>query len=529
MEWFPSAPVTNVANTIVNVPSAAVVGGATVVMGMAYMRGSRADYNAWEELGNPGWGWKGLLPYFIKSTTYGAPSASAGAEWNITWDPAVYDKGLVGVTVPDFQYPDLRKFWDAWAHVPGVVRRKDLSSGEGPGVYWVPSSIDRRNQTRATTRSAYYDPIHRHRPNLHLLTKHQATEILLDKKLTAKGTVLKSRTTNATFSVYARKEVIMAAGAAHTVQLLQVSGLGPKQVLEAADIKVKRHIPGIGANFQDHTRIPMTFNVTHQTFPYPSAVFENATYNASVWAEYETFKTGPIATGASAMAAGLSLYQINPSLASTISTTLLSQNPLSYLPPPYKTSLSLLKGFLKQRQILASRFSTNISTTAQFPYKGDSFASSILMKPLSRGTITLNTTNPHGPPVVTYNTLQNPLDLEILISQVQRQRRFWKSPFLAALAPVENTPGVQYASDADLKRAFTTVPGTLVPQLAHLSGTTALMPEELGGVVDTKLRVYGVKGLRVVDAGVVPLIPAGSLSATVYAVAEKAAVLIKGG
>jgi len=313
MASFPSAPIPHLNNTTGLVPVASVVGGATVVNGLAYMRGARLDYDAWAELGAPGWAWNDLLPYFKKSTTYTPPSAEVVREWNVTWDPTVYDKGPLQVTLPDFQYQDLKPFWEAWRHVPGVQRKRDIGAGEGPGVYWINSSIDRRNQTRDTSRSAYYDPV-ASRPNLRLLTLHRATEILFSERgpLTATGVKVTSVKSNETFSISARKEVILSAGSVLSVHLLQLSGLGPKAVLEAAGIKVKKDIPGIGANLQDHATITMTFNLSNQAFPNPDTITSNATYNATVFAEYFANKTGPIAAGSASLGAGLALPQFAP-------------------------------------------------------------------------------------------------------------------------------------------------------------------------------------------------------------------------
>jgi len=533
-----SAPVAALNNITVNVPVAAVVGGGTVVNGMAFLRPSRADYDAWEELGNQGWGWDGLLPYFKKSSTFLPPSPEAAREWNITYNPKVWSEDLsegpVHVTIPDFQYQDMHKFLDAWKEFGVVEKKTDYAAGEGPGVYWNMLTIDRRDQTRTTSRKAYYDPVYSQRPNLVLLTKHRAIEILFSDKgkgnPEATGVKITSLDTNTTTSVFIRKELILAAGAVQTPHLLQVSGLGPKEVLSAAGISVKKDLPSIGANLQDHPSIYMSFNISNQTFPNPDTISQNATYNASVFAEYFTYKTGPVASGSASIGVQIAFPQLAPNL-SSLPTTLLSQNALDHLPAIYRRSPPLLEGYLSQRSILASRYSTNTSGVTQFGFLGNSFASATFLKPLSRGTITLNASNPAGHPVVQYNTLSNPLDLTTLVSNVKFSRSFWNrtpSP-LNQLHPVENRPGAQYATDEQIRTALTTLPGLVTPGTAHLSGTTAMAPEEKGGVVGTDLRVYGVGRLRIVDAGIIPLIVGGPLQATVYAVAEKAADLILNG
>lgn len=320
------------------------------------------------------------------------------------------------------------------------------------------------------------------------------------------------------------KLVILAAGAVQTPQLLQVSGIGPKEVLEAAGIKVKKDLQSVGANLQDHATVIMQFNLSNQQFPNPDSIINNATYNASVWEEYFTSHTGPIASGRSGVAAFLSLQQITTE-AGAIAAKLLSQKAIDFLPSIYRFP-PLLRGFEAQRKILAKRFTSNTSGVAGYPHRGNGAAPMPFHKPTSRGTITLNLTNPHELPVVQFNTLQNPIDTAIVLAIVKRARAFWKSPELAHFNPVEISPGARYQTDEQLLGALKA--GPLLPTLAHPVGTCAMMPENLGGCVGSDLKVYGVKGLRVVDASIIPLIQAPVLQAGVYAIGEKAADIIKG-
>ncbi|KAH8882177.1 alcohol oxidase [Thozetella sp. PMI_491] len=520
---FPtSAPVAGLNNATFGVAEAAVVGGGSVVNGMAYFRGSRADYDAWEELGNKGWGWDGMLPYFRKSTTFTPPSPSVASEWNITWQPSVYDHGPLHITIPDFIYPDVASFRDAWRHVPDVDVLQDVDSGLGPGVYWTPSSVDRRSQTRATSRLEYLDPILNQRPNLHLLTKTTATEILF-RGLAAVGVRVVSSEDNSTTEMFATKEVILSAGAIQTPQLLQVSGIGPKAVLEPAGIQVKKDLPAVGANLQDHATTIMVFNITNPSFPNPTTILTNSTYNASVWEEYWVNHTGPIASGSSSMAVLLSLSQLSTS-AGSISASLNAQDAIQFLPNIYKFP-PLLKGFLKQRDILSNRFNATDAAVAAFPFPGGGAAPAPYLKPLSRGTVALDPTSPHGLPTVQYNTLMNPVDSEIILAIVKHARKFWARPELAHLGPIELLPGAGLNSDGEILSALRS--GVLLPSLAHPAGTCAMLPEALGGCVGPDLMVYGLRRLSVVDASIMPLIPGAPLQATVYAVAEKAADLIK--
>jgi choline dehydrogenase-like flavoprotein len=522
-----SAPNPKLNNSTFSVAVPAVVGGGSIVNGMAYMRGSREDYDSWEALGNPGWGWNGLLPYFRKSTTFAPPAPAIAARWNMTWDLSVYDqsgRGPLRATIPNFQYPDVAAFWAAWNQDPDVLKQRDIGAGLGPGSYWTPSSIDTRDSTRSSARKAYFDPAQA-RPNLQLLTGHTVDEILF-QGLVATGVRIKSRANNSTSSVFARKEVILAAGAVQTPQLLQVSGIGPRKVLQAAGIVVRKDLAAVGANLQDHATAIMIHALATPSFPSPETIANNATYNATVWAEYFANRTGPIAAGSGSMAVLLSLNQLATGLGSTIANKLTSQNAREFLPSAYDDS-GLLRGFVAQRNLLARQLTSGRTAASSFPFPGSGLAPAVMLKPTSRGTITLDPANPHGLPVVQFNTLLNPIDADVILAMVKHARAFWQGPGLrAALNPLEILPGPQFQSDAEIMTALTTN-GVLWPSLAHPSGTCAMMPADLGGCVGPDLRVYGVKNLSVVDASILPMIPSAPLQATMYGVAEKAADVIR--
>ncbi|KAK3370445.1 hypothetical protein B0H63DRAFT_440840 [Podospora didyma] len=536
----PAAPDEKLNNLSYSVAAAAVVGGGSVVNGMGYNRGSKADYNGWEALGNPGWGWNGLFQYFVKSTTFTPPSPESAKQWNITWDSSAYGSGPLHLHTPSFQYPDIATFWDAIrSEVPNIGPPSGSSLGAGTGAYWFPSSIDARDMTRSTARKAYYDPVNVTRTNLHLLTGQTAVEILFapggGRSLRANGVRMVARFDNTTRHVYARKEVILAAGAMMTPQLLQASGIGPAAVLKAAGVKVKKDMPAVGANFQDHPTTIISYNLTHLSFPNPDTIANNATYNATVWAEYFANKTGPITRGSATTLLYFTRPELDsPAAASALVARLLDQSAASYLPPSYSTSAALLRGFKAQRAILARHLnSSSAAAVTLFAIIGNGVSPAPLLKPLSRGTVTLNPADPYGLPIVTFHTLMNPVDGENIAAIIRRVRKFWQNPKLAPLLvgpnpPSELTPGSQFQTDEEILGELATNHAIFRPSLAHPSGTCAMMPERLGGCVSPELKVYGVHGLRVVDASIMPLIPGGALQGTVYAVAEKAADLIKG-
>lgn len=495
---------------------------------MVYDRGSAADYDAWEALGNPGWGWKGLEPYFKKGTTYQPPTREAIKAFNITWDPATYGKGPLTVAVPSNQYADLNDYWKAW-RATGVHQPKDGNNGEAHGPSWYPNTMDVPSGRRAHARFAYYDPIQKTRTNLRILTKTTAQKIIFDSKDKPTATGVEITDASGKVSIVcAKKEVILAAGSIQTPKLLQLSGIGPRSVLEAAGVKVRVELDAVGSNFQDHPWSTVFFNTTTTTFPNPNSLLTNATFNASAWAEYEANKTGPYTNARGNALAFISLPDMtSPSALSTLLSTLNAQNATQFLPAIYSTNTKLQRGFAAQRRIIASLFSRRDAAAAEFPVPSDPAFSLVgVEKPLSRGTVFLNATNPRGPPVVTHNAFVNPVDRSVLGISTRYYRSVLASPLLARFRIAETAPGARFQTDEELYAAML-AQGLLSPTLAHPSGSCPMMPEKLGGCVSEKLLVYGTRRLSVVDASILPLIPSCHLQATMYGVGEKAADVIK--
>ena len=523
-----SAPQVNMGNKPYSLHVAQVVGGGSVVNGMAFDRASAADYDSWEALGNPGWNWESMLKYFRKSTTFTPPSPEHAAEFNITYDSKYYGtNGPIQVSYPKVEYQDQKKVWKSW-YAENITFPREHASGDAVGAYWIPNNIDPKEVRRSHARLAYYDPVSS-RPNLKLLTGQTVNQILLEgkgKNLKAVGIQFVDRTTGEVQQARASREVILSAGGIFTPHLMQLSGLGPKTVLEAAGIPVKKDIPGVGSNLQDHPTISLRYNISNLAFPNPTSLQTNATFNATSRAEYLANKTGFYGYAQRNTLAFLSLPQITPSKFRNLVSGLLSQNAVSFLPDIYKSTPALVRGFLAQRKVLANDFLTNKLAIGEMPLAYTGTALSALQKPLSRGTVTLDPKNLQTP-VIQFQALQNPFDLDILLEMVSWQRRHWSSPLLSSYAPVEIMPGAQVT---DPKEIFNRIVenGGVAPSFAHPSCTCAMMPEELGGVVDSELRVYGVKGLRIVDASVMPVIVAAHLQSTVYAVAEKGADIIRG-
>lgn len=248
-------------------------------------------------------------------------------------------------------------------------------------------------------------------------------------------------------------------------------------------------------------------------------------YDAA-WEEYVANKTGPFSHAWGNYISFSSLQDLDPDF-EAIADSLAEQEPLDHLPAIYAENPPLVKGFLEQRRVLQSQFRNPEAGILEIVFSGAIVVPVALQKPLSRGTIFINTTNadPSISPLIDFNTAANPVDMHIVMRALTKARQFMAAESVASLEPVEVSPGLTLQDEVEIQTAMRKT--FLSPSLDHPVGTAAMMPREWGGVVDTNLRVYGVEGLWVVDASVMPLLPAAHTQATVYAVAEYAADLIK--
>jgi choline dehydrogenase-like flavoprotein len=412
-------------------------------------------------------------------------------------------------------------FWDAMDEM-NINKVQEGALGE-PGYFWVPASTDPKYQTRSSARTAYYDPI-ASRSNLQVVTGVQVQEIVF-ATLTAKGVKLLDRTTGKSYTAFADMELILAAGAIHTPQILQQSGVGPASVLKAAGIDVKVDLPGVGNNLQDHPTAYLIWTFNNDTTINTNSLSTNATFNATSYDEYVTNKTGPYTQAHGNGAAFLPLSKIAPETYKTIVEKLADQNATDYLPEMYSKYPELIAGYEAQRKIQVEQFSSDNASMYEFSTQGGGFAVASLQKPTSRGTVYLDPKNPRGEPIVDYHGLKNPIDMDLLLASIRYTRQIYNTSALSVFEPVELSPGVEVQTDDELKSKIES--GLVLPTFAHPASTCAMMPRNLGGVVDAGLQVYGIKKVTIVDASIMPLIPGTHLQATVYAIAEKAADIIK--
>lgn len=235
--------------------AACCMGGGSTINGMLLNRGSAADYDSWEALGNEGWGWDGLYPYFVKSSHFDPPDPAAAEEFNMTWGEDSYSDGPIHLSFSSWQYPGIKVQRQAIIEL-GAEPQVDGQDGHAYGVFWYPTALDNTTATRSYAVNGYYAPASS-RANLHVLTGWRVDNIEFDEDKKATGVALTQRVDNgsgdpATAKVGVNLEVVVSAGALHSPQVLQRSGIGPKWLLDEAEIDVISDLPGVGSNLQDH-------------------------------------------------------------------------------------------------------------------------------------------------------------------------------------------------------------------------------------------------------------------------------------
>ena len=307
--------------------------------------------------------------------------------------------------------------------------------------------------------------------------------------------------------------MIVAAGALHSAQLFQLSGLGPASLLDQYGIPLALDLPGVGNNLQDHCLVGTFYPYNNASYPSPTQLTTNATYNLEAEQEYYSQRTGPWTAGSpNALAFNpLSLITNN---AWIIIANATGQEATDYLPPGLDPTV--IAGFSAQKNSLVQRFGEDHVAAYEIINNNAGSLTLSVMHPFSRGTCHITSADPFEPPAIDPRWLSNPVDRQVLVEALRFNRQILATPPMQDLLPAQFVPPV----DAD-EDALNQVINDGIRTEFHPSGTLAMLPLEQGGVVDSHLRVWGTQNLRVVDAGIFPLIPAAHLQAVVYAVAEK--------
>lgn len=471
LNWrFQSAPQQHLNDRRIPYPRGRGLGGSGLINGMVYFRGHPRDYDEWAKTGANGWRYRDVLPYFRRSEDnqdFGASEFHGrGGAMRVR-----------SVTRPN---PLNIAFFEALASL-GVQRRADPNGPDTEGAALRQLAI--RAGRRETSASAFLRPALK-RSNLNVLTHTHVTRVILNGK---RAEAVEARHAEGMITIRARREVVLAAGALQSPQLLMLSGIGDAEHLKELGIEVEHHLPGVGRNLHDHLASPVHMAMT-----------DSASYGISAramprslmhLAEYALLRRGPLANNIFESAA---FVRTAPGL-DRPDVQLVFQP--AKRPPP---------GF-------------------PFPIGHGCAISPVGLYPRSRGRLRLASADPLVPPMIDPNLLSAPEDIEPLLRAIRMTRRIFDSPAFAKYGVRESTPGAQAQSDANLIAYIRAEAYTV-----HHPVGTCRMGTDVLAVVDTQLRVAGVEGLRIADASIFPSIIGGNPNAVVVMIAEKAADLLLG-
>ncbi|MBX9590280.1 MAG: GMC family oxidoreductase N-terminal domain-containing protein [Hyphomonadaceae bacterium] len=452
-------------------PRGRVLGGCSSINGMIYMRGQARDYDLWRQMGNPGWAWEDVLPYFTKHEDQWALEPDAfdglharGGEWR--------------VELARIQWKILDAFREAAAEA-GIPKVDDFNRGDNEGCGYF--HVNQKTGVRWNTSKGFLRPV-RHRANLDIMTHAMVERLVLDGKRVT-GLVVRQQGTQQT--IRAAREVVLAAGSIGSPQILQLSGIGPGRVLQRFGIAVRHELNGVGENLQDHLQVRCAYKV--QGVKTMNERFQSLLQRAGFAAQYVLQRRGPMTMAPSQLGA---FVRSDPS----------RETPnLQYHVQP----------------LTLPKFGEPLDPFPAFT------ASVANIRPTSRGWVRITAPHPEAHPEIRPNYLSTEEDRRVAADAIRITRTIVSMPSLAQYRPEEFRPGLKVQGDAELAKAA----GDIATTIFHPVGTCRMGGDE-AAVVDARLKVHGLDGLRVADASIMPTITSGNTNSPTLMIAEKASAMI---
>ncbi|KAI0311463.1 aryl-alcohol-oxidase from pleurotus Eryingii [Amylostereum chailletii] len=499
-----TVPQTGLNGRVINYPRGRVLGGSSSINYMLWSTGTKDDFNSFATItGDNGWSWKSVRP-MIKSIEHLVPPAdhhnTAGAV-----DPQIHGtRGPIPISLQGFPtLLDRRIIRTTQELCDEFPFNEDMNSGSPLGVGWTQYSIG--NGTRASAATSYLLPALAAHENLDVLINTQATKLVQTGKEgrlpVFRGVELAQSFDGPRVIVKAKQEVVLAAGVVATPQLLMLSGIGNKTALQTLGIKPILNLPDVGQNLQDHVVLPNNF-IINANFSQEDLI-RNVTLQEEALAQWAQTRTGQAATPPGLHSAWLRLPK-NASVFKSVQD-----------PSPGPTSPHY--GFIFAEAF--SSFAEPVPPTGRFMV-----ISTNLFQPTSRGTVTLNSTNPFATPLVDPQFLSTPFDIFTLREAVKAARRFASAPAWHGFIAGEYGEFAQARTDDEIEAYARKTAATVFDPVgtARMTGW-----KDNEGVVDPDMKVKGAKGLRVVDASVFPRVPSLHPQGYLYIFAERAAKLMK--
>jgi choline dehydrogenase len=468
-DWgYASEPDAKLGGRSLPLPRGRVHGGSSSVNGMIYMRGHSSDYDGWRQMGAPGWSYSDVLPYFRRmESSWRGVGPYHGADGPLAVTPVRGDHLLTE--------PIRRAVLAA-----GFPESADLSGTQQEGFSTCEVTVDRRGR-RASTAAAYLRPALR-RPNLTVLSNAQVTRVLIEE---GRAAGVEYQRDGVRGEARARREVILSGGAYNSPQLLMLSGIGPAERLAELGIPVVQDLPGVGRNLSEHPLVYMSFAAREATSFLSALRSDRAALSVLRWA-----LTGK-GSFASQITSGVLMLRTRPELA---------RPDIQLVFLPVRLDAKLWHPFGKRQSHVLS-------------------VMVMQLHPESRGSVTLRSADPLDKPRVDLNLLSTTADFADIRGGIAAVRRIFAQPPLSDLVEAEISPGAGAALDDFIRNSL---------KITQHPAGTCRMGEDPAAVVDSALRVRGVRGLRVVDASVMPTVPGANINAPVIMVAERASDLIRG-
>lgn len=467
LDWcYVTEPDVGTAGRALQWPRGKVLGGSSSLNGLLYVRGQHEDYDRWATLGNVGWSYADVLPYFIKSEDQArgvSPYHGVG--------------GLLKVSDLRLRRPIADRFVAAAKEI-GIPFNEDYNGATQEGVGYFQQTA--YNGLRWSTAKGFLRPAMQ-RKNLHLITHAHLMRVVFEGK---RAVGVEYRRAGKVCRADAACEVVLSAGAIGSPQILQCSGVGPSALLKRVDVPLVHDLPGVGQNLQDHLQIRLVFKTRLKTLnDEVNSVF------GKVWIglQYLFNRSGPLTLAASQV-----------------------------------TIFTRSKHGLTRPDIQFHMQPLSADKPGQGAHKFSAFTASVCqLRPFSRGHVSIKSSDAAIYPGIYPNYLADPRDQEVAVAALRVARRIAAAPSLAPYIRSEFVPGPEYESDAqllDAARRFS-------QSIYHPCGTCKMGSDTLS-VVDSRLRVHGIAALRVVDASIMPEIVSGNTNAPVIMIAEKAADMI---
>ncbi|KAI1385485.1 choline dehydrogenase [Hypoxylon trugodes] len=511
VDWgFVTAPQSAANNRVVHYPRGKCLGGSSGRNLMMYHRPDEGSLQQWADIvGDESYNFKSMLPYYQKSCRFTAPDPKLNPDANVRYklDAFVPTGGPLHISYPNNVRPFSTYLGSAFDEI-GIPHAEDFNSGTLVGSQFCTLTVDPTSATRSSSQTAFLDACQA-RPNIKVFRQTLAKKIIFDDNKRATGIQAEG------LLIKARKEVILSAGAFQSPQLLMVSGIGPAATLNEHGIPVIVDRPGVGQNMTDHLMFGPSYRVAVPTVPSVLADSEKA---IPALFNFFNFAQGPLTNNGSDY---IAFEKIPIDLLSKEASDILSKLPSSWPDTEYFAVDGYFGDF-------ANPFMRGASNG--YPTDAYDYASIIIAPtaPRSRGSVTIKSADVNDLPIINPNWLTDPVDIEVAVAAFKRVRAVFATKAMKDVLadPVEYFPGPAVKTDEQI---LDIIRKTVTTEF-HASTTCRMgKTDDSTAVVDSKARVIGVSGLRVVDASSFALLPPGHPQSTVYAFAEKIADDIKFG